>query len=136
MTAPGTAPPPAARSGLPRWVGPLYLTLSTILLPWIIYLSHTLPQRQLSGHYRMAWVGFDIFLLGQLARTGAYALRPHWRGRVPPHAAASAAMLCVDAWFDTTTSTSSDLPISIALALAVELPLAGLCWWLATRPQS
>ncbi|MGW1290050.1 hypothetical protein ACWDBD_48600 [Streptomyces sp. NPDC001118] len=136
MTARPTTHPPTTRSGLPRWVGPLYLMLSAILLPWIVYLSHSPPGRQLSEHYRMAWVGFDVFLLGQLARTGAYALRSRRRDRVPPHAAASAAMLCVDAWFDITASTPHDLPLSLLLAAAVELPLAGLCWWLATRPRT
>ncbi|MGN5380867.1 hypothetical protein ACQ4WX_38375 [Streptomyces lasalocidi] len=77
MTTHPTPPRPTTRPGLPRWVGPLYLTLSAILLPWIVHLSLSLPGRQLSEHYRMAWVGFDVFLLGQLARTGAYALRPH-----------------------------------------------------------
>ncbi|OIJ97600.1 hypothetical protein BIV25_15360 [Streptomyces sp. MUSC 14] len=136
MTTHPTPPRPTTRPGLPRWVGPLYLTLSAILLPWIVHLSLSLPGRQLSEHYRMAWVGFDVFLLGQLARTGAYALRPRRRDRVPPHAAASAAMLCVDAWFDITTSTPHDLPLSLLLAATVELPLAGLCWWLATRPRT
>ncbi|MGW7003528.1 hypothetical protein ACWGCW_12035 [Streptomyces sp. NPDC054933] len=120
-------PPP-----LPRWTGPVYLVLSAVLLPWIVYLALTLPQRQLSDHYRMAWVGFDVFLLGQLARTGLYALRERWRTKVTHHAASSATLLCVDAWFDTTTSTSHDRPLAITLALLIELPLAALCWWLAT----
>ncbi|GAA1932850.1 LuxR C-terminal-related transcriptional regulator [Streptantibioticus ferralitis] len=115
------------RPGLPRWVAPVYIALALALLPWIVYLSRSLPQRQLSEHYRMAWVGFAVLLLGQLARTGVYAPRPIWRVRVPPHAAASAAMLCVDAWFGTTTSTAHDLPLSVVLAVLVELPLAGLC---------
>ncbi|GAA1892757.1 hypothetical protein [Streptantibioticus ferralitis] len=118
---------------LPRWVAPLYIVLGLVLLPWIVYLSQTLPQRQLSPHYRTAWVGFDVLLLGQLARTGVCALRHRWRHLVPRHAAASATLLTVDAWFDTTTSTPHDLPLALVQALLVELPLAGLCWWLATR---
>ncbi|QHA07759.1 hypothetical protein GQF42_34595 [Streptomyces broussonetiae] len=116
------------RSGLPRRLGPLYLTPSAILSSWIVHLCDCLPGRHLSERYRMARVGFDVFLLGQLARTGAYALRPRRRDRVPPHAAASTAMLCLDAWFDVTTSTRHDLPLSLLLA--------GLCWWPASRPRT
>jgi hypothetical protein len=110
--------------------------MSALLLPWIIYLHWSLPVQQTSSHYRTAWVGFDIILFGQLARTGAYALSKRFRGRVRPHAAACAALLSTDAWFDITTSPRSDLPVSIALAALVELPLAAFCWLLANRyPQ-
>jgi hypothetical protein len=115
----------------PRWVAPVYITLSAILFPWIFYLYHTLPRRELSSHYRAAWVGFDIILFGQLARTGFYALKERWRHLVRPHAASCATLLIVDAWFDITTSARSELPVSILEAAVVELPLAALCWWVA-----
>jgi hypothetical protein len=120
------------RSPIPRWVTPLYLALATALVPWIVYLNHTLPQRQLSPHYRLAWVGFDVILLGQLARTGYLALRPTTRPYVAHHATACGYLLIVDAWFDiTTATTTSDRLVSIALAALVELPLAALCRRLA-----
>ena len=118
----------------PRWVAPLYIVLSVVMLPWIVYLYHSLPQREFSEHYRAAWVGFDALLFGQLARTGIYALNTRWQGRVRHHASASATLLVVDAWFDITTSARSEVPVSIPEAVLVELPLAALCWWLATRP--
>jgi hypothetical protein len=113
-------------------VGPAFLAMSAILLPWIVYLRLSLPTQQTAAHYRTAWVGFDVILLGQLARTGLYATREHLHPRVRPHAAACAALLTTDAWFDITTSPGNQLPLSIAMAALVELPLAAACWWLAT----
>ena len=124
---------PADGPAVPRWVAPAYIAFSIILVPWIVYLGHTLPRRAVSEHYRAAWVGFDVILLGQLARTGIYALNPKWRPLVRRHAASSSTLLIVDAWFDVMTSSKADRPMSILLAAVIELPLAVLCWWIATR---
>ena len=55
---------------IPKWVGPVYIAMALILLPWIFYLHSTLPLQQVAQHYRMAWVGFDALEFGQLIRTG------------------------------------------------------------------
>jgi len=107
--------------------------MGLILVPWIVYLRATLPTQEMATHYRLAWVGFDAIEFGQLVRTGLYAIVPRWRDRMRQHAAASAALLIVDAWFDCTTSPSNQLVSSIVMAVLIELPLAGLCWWLALR---
>jgi hypothetical protein len=44
-------------------------------------------------------------------------------------------MLIIDAWFDVTTSDRHDAAMAILLAVLVELPLAGLCGWIALRVQ-
>lgn len=124
---------PAAAGAIPRWVGPAYIVMGLILLPWIIYLRFSLPLQQVAAHYRTAWVGFDVLEFAQLTRTGLYALMPRWRYRMRPHAAACAALLTADAWFDCTTTPNNQLLSSIAMAVLVELPLAGICWWLAQR---
>lgn len=118
---------------LARWVGPAFLVMAAILLPWIVYLRLSLPKQEISAHYRAAWVGFDVILFGQLARTGLYAIRERMRSRVGPHAATCAALLVADAWFDITTSPASEIALAIAMAAIVELPLAAACWWLATH---
>ena len=59
-----------------RWAGPAFVLFSLILLPWIVYLAHSLPSRQLSADYDAAWAGFDVMLLAALAE--------HWLLRVPP----------------------------------------------------
>jgi hypothetical protein len=116
-----------------RWSGPLFAVCSLILLPWTIYLAHSLPARQVSPHYDAAWAGFDVVLLVALASTGYFALR---RSRYLATAgAATAALLMVDAWFDVMTSPVNQLPESLLLAVSVELPLAVVCAWLAYHTE-
>jgi hypothetical protein len=104
-----------------------------VMVPWTIYLGYSLPSRQRSPHYDIAWVGFDVMLLVVLAGTGYFALR-----RSPYLAAAAAAtatMLTVDAWFDIMTSPRRQLPEAITLAILIELPLAAVCAWLSYHTE-
>ena len=50
-----------------RWAGPAFALFSLILLPWIAYLAYSLPARQVSADYDVAWAGFDVMLLAALA---------------------------------------------------------------------
>lgn len=125
--------PDSGGARIPRWVGPAYIVMGLILVPWIVHLHATLPLQSVSQHYRLAWVGLDVLEFGQLTRTGLYALVKRWRHRMRPHAAACAALLIIDAWFDCTTTPTNQVASSIAMAVLVELPLAGICWWLALR---
>jgi hypothetical protein len=93
------------------------------LLPWIVYLAHTLPDRYDTGQWRMAWVGFDIALLLCFAAAAWLGLRR--RRAAVPLLSATAAMLCCDAWFDVMLGwTSADRWSSIALAVLIEVPVA------------
>lgn len=112
-----------------RWTGPLFALLAIVLLPWTVYLGSTLPSRQESPHYDVAWVGFDLFLLALLAGTAYCALR---RSRyLSTVAGATAALLVTDAWFDCMTTPGAQLWQSVLLCFLVELPLASLCLWLS-----
>jgi hypothetical protein len=116
-------------SRLVRWAGPLFALFALILVPWIVYLAFSLPQRELSPHYDVAWAGFDIMECAALAATAYFALR---RSRyLSPTAIAAATFLVVDAWFDCMTTADSQLLESILLCFLVELPLAGVCVWLS-----
>jgi hypothetical protein len=117
-----------------RVAGPLFVLLSVVLVPWTAFIAVALPSRQLSPNYDIAWAGFDVFLCAGLAATGYFVLRrSRW---LPVAAAAAAAMLFVDAWFDVITSPSGrDLVAAIVSAVFVELPLSGLCLFLARRGQ-
>ncbi|MCW2497946.1 hypothetical protein [Jatrophihabitans sp.] len=119
---------------LPRWLGPLTICFMAGLLPWIVYLAMTLPARSRADHYDIAWVGFDcamwlvIGMLGFCAFTG--------RAATGPFAAVAATMLCLDAWFDVTTSQGqSQFVFAIVLAGAAEIPLAILCGWVAVNAE-
>jgi hypothetical protein len=120
-------------SRIARWAGPLFALLSLMLLPWTIYLAVTLPSRQLSPHYDIAWTGFDVILLIGLGAVAYFALR---RSRyLAVSASMSATLLVVDAWFDIMTSPGDQLAQSIVLAAVVELPLAALCLWLSLHTE-
>jgi hypothetical protein len=116
-----------------RWTGPAFVLFSLILLPWIAYLAYSLPSRQLSADYGIAWAGFDVMLLVALAGTGYFALR---RSRYLATAATAAAtLLVVDAWFDVMTTLPGQRFEPVALAAGVELPLAAVCVWLSLHTQ-
>ena len=116
-----------------RWTGPASALFSLILLPWIAYLAYSLPSRQLSADYDIAWAGFDGMLLAALAGTGYFALR---RSRYLATAATAAAtLLVVDAWFDVMTTLPGQRLEPVALAVLIELPLAALCVWLSLHTQ-
>jgi len=116
-----------------RWAGPAFVVFSAIMVPWTIYLGYSLPARQDSPHYDIAWVGFDVLLLLVLAGTGYFALRRS--AYLAIAAAAAATMLVVDAWFDIMTSPRREILEAIALAALIELPLAGLCAWLSYHTE-
>ena len=132
MVTPATEPENAVlvdHSVLVRWAGPLFAAFSLLLVPWTIYLAASLPQRQISPNYDVAWVGYDALLLVALAATAYSSLR---RSRFLTIAATTAAvLLVVDSWFDVLTSPRDERMQAIALALLIELPLAALCMWLS-----
>ena len=115
-----------ARIPLPRWLTLLLALVAVGLVPWILYLTFTLPSRHVTFHYDLAWIGFDVGLLVSFAATSWATLRgSQW---LVPLAAVTAAMLCCDAWFDIVTSQAgSELWEAVAEAALAELPLAAVC---------
>ncbi|WP_191251118.1 helix-turn-helix domain-containing protein [Amycolatopsis oliviviridis] len=105
---------------------------AVLLVPWTVYLAHTLPDRYDTGQWRAAWVGFDIALLLCFA-AGAW-LGSRRRRAAVPLLSATAAMLCCDAWFDVMLGwTSAERWTSVALAVFVEIPVAVLLALAARR---
>ena len=105
---------------------------AVLLLPWIVVLAATLPAHTVARNWSTAWSGFDVLLAVMLGLT-AWLLK---RGdaRVGAVAGASAAMLIVDAWFDTSTSSLGfDCAMAWFSAVFLELPLAFLCARIALR---
>ena len=115
-----------------RRIARLYLVVAAVLVPWTIYLAVSLPTRNLEHYYRLAWVGFDVFLVAVIALTALFAYRVDPRVQLP--ATATATLLVVDAWFDILTSADRrSLAIAVCFALFLELPGAGLSLYLASR---
>lgn len=104
-----------------------------LLVPWIVVLAATLPAHAVARNWSMAWSGFDVLLAAMLA--GTAWLRHAGDSRVGALAGASAAMLVVDAWFDTSTAALGlDCAMAWFSAVFVELPLAFVCARIALRP--
>jgi hypothetical protein len=133
LTPEPESPQLADDSRIVRWAGPAFVLCSLVLIPWIIFLGYSLPSRQLSPHYNIAWAGFDVLELIALGLTGYFALRRSLSLAVS--SAAAATLLVVDAWFDIMTSPRHHLPEAIVLAVVIELPLAGVCAWLSYHTQ-
>ena len=100
----------------------------------VILIRFSLPHRQTSANYDIAWAGFDVFLFVGLAGTSVTVLRRSpwmavWGGAV-------AALLFTDAWFDVVTSDDTRRVVMALLsAVVVELPLALICFWLALSTE-
>ncbi|GHF27326.1 hypothetical protein GCM10017786_71930 [Amycolatopsis deserti] len=93
------------------------------LVPWIVYLAHTLPDHFDTGQWRTAWVGFDVGLVCCFAAAAWLGLRR--RRSAVPLLAATAALLVCDGWFDVVLDWSSpDRWTSLALAVFAEVPIA------------
>ena len=114
---------------VPRRIAAMLGLIAVLLVPWTLWLTFTLPTRHLAHNYRLAWVGFDIFLAAAFAATSIAALRAsEW---LQPLAAVTGTMLLCDAWFDVVTSATGDeLGHAVFEALFAELPLAALCAWI------
>jgi hypothetical protein len=117
------------------WVGRAFLLLAAILAVWTAFLGYTLPNKGVLAHQDVVWVGFDIGLLMGLVAIAWTALR---RNRfLPLAAAATAALLVMDAWFDVIGSAGGgEMLEAVVMAAVVELPLSAICWWVAWHTQS
>ena len=103
-----------------------------LLVPWTGLLIEQLHGQSGKRSFDSSWVGLDV-LEAVCLLTVAWLLSRRHRA-TSPAAAATAAILCMDAWFDT-MSAAPQLPYAEALAMAcfAELPLAALLAWTAWR---
>jgi hypothetical protein len=117
---------------LPPWIAPAFLICAVVLLPWATFLIVTLPRNYTANHWRVAWGGFDLGLgIAMVATALAVARRSPF---AEVAAAITGTLLVCDAWFDVlTTRTTGELIVAALEAALVELPLAVLCFWMATN---
>jgi hypothetical protein len=92
------------------------------LIPWIVFLSLSLPRSYSVRAWNVVWVGFDIALSVCLAVTGWWVLG---RRQVAMFGlVVSAALLLCDAWFDVCLAWNTSDQTWALLSAAVEIPLA------------
>jgi hypothetical protein len=117
------------RSRLLAW---LFAVCGVLLVPWIGVLIEQLHGQAGKRSFNSSWVGLDVLEAVCLLMVAVLVSRRH--RATSPVAAATAAILCMDAWFDT-MSAAAQLPYveSLAMACFVELPLAALLAWTAWR---
>jgi hypothetical protein len=115
-----------------RLLARLFAASGVLLVPWVWVLIEQLHGQAGKRSFDSSWVGLDV-LEAVCLLTVAFLLSRGHRA-TSPVAAATAAVLCVDAWFDT-MSAAPQLAYAESLAMAcfVELPLAALLAWTAWR---
>jgi cytochrome c-type biogenesis protein CcmH/NrfG len=103
-----------------------------LLVPWIGVLIEQLHGQAGKRGFDSSWVGLDV--LEAVCLLTARRLLSRRRRAKSPVAAATAAILCMDAWFDM-MSAAPQVPYAESLAMAcfAELPLAALLAWTAWR---
>jgi hypothetical protein len=100
----------------------LMIVGSIAMIPWLVYLSVTLPENYVAHNWPATWVGFDILLVGFMLAT---AVLGYLRRQLLMLAAfTSGVLLICDAWFDLMTAGPKDLWLSVVTALLIEVPLA------------
>jgi hypothetical protein len=106
------------------------LAVGAFLLPWCAVLDATLPASAHVPNWSLAWVGLDLAEAVAALFTAVLLTRGSPRAGLP--AAAGAALLLADAWFDLCTSPPGlDRLLAVGEAVLVELPLAAAAIWLA-----
>jgi hypothetical protein len=95
---------------------------SIAMVPWLGYLSWTLPANYVAHNWPVTWVGFDILLVAFMLATAIFG---YLRRQVLLFAAfTSGVLLICDAWFDIMTAGPDDIWLSMVTALLIEVPLA------------
>jgi hypothetical protein len=104
---------------------------SLAMIPWLGYLSTTLPQNYVAHNWPLTWIGFDILLAGFMMATAVFGyLR---RQLLVPAAFTTGVLLICDAWFDLMTAGPKDVWLSVSTALLIEVPLGVLMIFSAQR---
>jgi hypothetical protein len=113
---------PALLSRIRRVRLGLMIGCSIAMIPWLVYLSMTLPDNYVAHNWPATWVVFDILLVGFMAAT---AVLGYLRRQLLVLAAfTSGVLLICDAWFDLMTAGPDDVWVSVFTALGIEVPLA------------
>jgi hypothetical protein len=94
---------------------------SIAMIPWLVYLSLTLPPNYVARNWPATWIGFDVLLVAFMLATAVFG---YLRRQVLLLAAfTSGVLLICDAWFDLMTAGPDDVWLSMVTALLIEVPV-------------
>ncbi|MFD7164655.1 hypothetical protein [Streptomyces violascens] len=103
---------------------------AAVLLVWTVVLGFLLDGQTQVRNWSVSWVGMDVLQATGLVATAILLARQV--RTVSPVAAATAALLVLDAWFDVVTSEDGGAQyVALGMAFLVELPAALWLAWLA-----
>jgi hypothetical protein len=104
----------------------VYSLLAAMLLPQIVVLAATLPDRAVVGHWTLAWGGFAIIVAAGLVVTAICVVRNSpW---TVVAASATGVVVLVDGWFDLLTRQApAELGAPVVRVLLLKAPLGVLC---------
>lgn len=106
----------------------LYAACGILLIPWIAVLIHELHGQAGRRSFNSSWVGLDVLEAACLLSVARLIARRH--RATSPVAAATAAILAMDAWFDMNSAAPQILYAeSMVMACVAELPLTALLAW-------
>jgi hypothetical protein len=112
---------PIAMARIRRMRLSLMTACSIGMIPWLVYLSMTLPENYVAHNWPATWIGFDMLLAAFMVATAVFG---YLRRQVLLFAAfTSGVLLICDAWFDLMTAGPNDIGLSVVTALFIELPL-------------
>ncbi len=97
---------------------------AALLVPWIAYLSVSLPRSHSVRAWNVLWIGFDIALALCLGLTGWLVLQRRQPAMLGLTVAAT--LLMCDAWFDVCLAWNTPEQTWALLSAAIEVPLAVL----------
>lgn len=95
-----------------------------VMIPWIGYLSATLPQKYVAHNWPVTWIGFDILLLGFMAATAVLGFLR--RQLIVLTGFTTGVLLICDGWFDLMTAKPEDAALSVVTAMLIQAPMAFL----------
>ena len=113
-----------------RWLPVALTILALALVPYLAVELTVVPQIQTAHRLQLAWAGLDMFEVLALAATGFALHRRPATAAIP--ATITGTLLICDAWINIIPSAGPALYEAIAMAF-IELPLAGLSFWIAAR---
>ena len=117
-----------------RLIAPFFGLAGLVLIPWTVFLTFSLPSHHETADWRTVWGGFDVAEALALIGVAIAALRRSpWLEAI---AAIAGTLLCTDAWFDITLEWGGKHMVSsIVEAATLELPLAAICFWVASDAE-